>query len=104
MNHERYGAARSNPLLTGGTKWTATKWLHEKTFNTGVWKKPECVDTNKECSNWARGGECKKNPGFMLGAETPGNCIKSCCGEGDAELPVLSPWQKIFCASCGGKL
>jgi prolyl 4-hydroxylase len=45
----------SCPTL-GGTKWTATKWIHEKKFATGVWKKPRCEDDNNECANWARGG------------------------------------------------
>jgi len=26
----------------------------------------QCLNTNRECSNWARQGECKKNPQYML--------------------------------------
>jgi hypothetical protein len=51
----------------------------------------------------------------MLGGETAGSCIRSCCPtggdgggyggeEGTVALPEeLSQWQKEFCASCGGR-
>lgn len=32
-----------------------------------------CVDKNRNCRWWARYGECRKNPGFMLAS-----CKKSC--------------------------
>jgi hypothetical protein len=32
-----------------------------------------CIDTNAECPKWAQGGECPKNPQFMLI-----ECRKSC--------------------------
>lgn len=94
----------SCPTL-GGTKWTATKWLHERSFRTGVWTKPECVDAHAECRGWSHSGECKANPFFMIGSETPGACLKSCCSGGDGvTMPDrLSGWQLEFCASCGGK-
>merc|ERR1712195_442500 len=36
-----------------------------------------CVDNNASCSGWAAGGECTRNPGYMIP-----NCKKSCgtCG------------------------
>ena len=33
----------------------------------------QCVDDNKGCPEWARTGECKKSPDYMLV-----NCRKSC--------------------------
>lgn len=65
-----------------GEKWTATKWIHTRTFNP---RKPlflpgdECTDEDDNCPHWAATGECQKNPVFMLG--TPdyyGSCRKSC--------------------------
>jgi prolyl 4-hydroxylase len=62
---------------------------------------PQCVDRDAaRCAGWARGGECAKNPGFMLGEATPGSCLKSCC-DGDVEMPrEMTIWQREFCASC----
>ena len=47
--------------------------------------------------------ECKNNPLFMLGAETPGQCVKSCCMGDALQGYEMSQWQLEFCASCGGK-
>ena len=43
-------------------------------------EEPRCVDENPECSHWARAGECKHNPGYMLK-----HCNLSCesCGNGE---------------------
>jgi hypothetical protein len=38
-----------------------------------AYEKANPVDKNKWCSTWARNGECKKNPGYMLNF-----CAKSC--------------------------
>ena len=75
----------SCPTL-GGTKWTATKWIHEATFETGTWTRPTCEDKERRCGDWAAAGECAKNPGFMLGTEVAGSCLKSCCA-GAVEMP-----------------
>ena len=34
---------------------------------------PESADKNKDCSEWAKAGECSKNPNYMLK-----NCKTSC--------------------------
>ena len=89
----------------GGVKWTATKWIHEKRFDTGVWREPKCVDEEPaNCPGWAKSGECANNPAYMLGGETPGKCLRSCCtGDVGTAMPeTLSAWQRIFCASCPG--
>ena len=91
----------SCPTL-GGTKWTATKWIHEATFETGTWTRPTCEDKERRCGDWAAAGECAKNPGFMLGTEVAGSCLKSCCA-GAVEMPeTLTAWQVEFCAACEG--
>ena len=85
-------------------KWTATKWIHERAFVTGVWSAPK-ADTLVACEKWAKAGECAKNPGFMIGAETSGACVRSCCGDDDDAVAApanLSAWQTEFCASCQG--
>ena len=93
----------SCPTVGGGG--TATKWIHEKRFDTGVWREPKCVDEEPaDCPGWARSGECANNPAYMLGGETPGKCLRSCCaGDVGTAMPeTLSAWQRIFCASCPG--
>lgn len=91
----------SCPTL-GGTKWTATKWIHESTFETGTWTPPECEDKERRCGEWAAAGECAKNPGFMLGTEVAGSCLRSCCA-GAVDMPEkMTAWQVEFCASCEG--
>ncbi len=109
QNKETKEFERADPASThascptfGGTKWTATKWIHEFEFKTGTWSEPRCVDTVAACEAWARNGECLKNPGFMIGAETAGACVRSCCGDDEAvAMPEnVSAWQTEFCASC----
>lgn len=40
---------------------------------------PGCKDLSKSCPDWAQGGECESNPGFMVGQEgQPGTCLLSC--------------------------
>jgi len=48
-----------------------------------------CSDALEHCEDWAKDGQCQKNPDFMLGAgETAGSCRKACgackpCAAGD---------------------
>lgn len=35
-----------------------------------------CVDLHPECAAWASGGECKRNPSYMIG--DLGQCRESC--------------------------
>ena len=41
-----------------------------------------CKDTNEQCAAWAKDGECKNNPAYMLP-----NCAKSCNMCGPKETP-----------------
>lgn len=65
-----------------GEKWTATKWIHVRGFNTNnltIVSDEGCTDEDVNCPNWAASGECQRNPVYMLG--TPdyfGSCRKSC--------------------------
>eukprot|EP00239_Pterosperma_sp_CCMP1384_P010266 CAMPEP_0197864902 /NCGR_PEP_ID=MMETSP1438-20131217/43353_1 /TAXON_ID=1461541 /ORGANISM="Pterosperma sp., Strain CCMP1384" /LENGTH=382 /DNA_ID=CAMNT_0043483281 /DNA_START=103 /DNA_END=1251 /DNA_ORIENTATION=- len=75
-----------------GTKWTATKWMHESPFRWTAPPKPGqipgCEDKNLNCPAWAAAGECRANPVFMVGlSEYPGprkpggedgSCLASC--------------------------
>ncbi|KAH7532580.1 hypothetical protein FEM48_Zijuj04G0035800 [Ziziphus jujuba var. spinosa] len=70
----------SCPVIEG-EKWSATKWIHVRSFDrTGKRSKMgECTDENVNCAKWAKAGECKKNPNYMVGTdELPGFCRKSC--------------------------
>ena len=87
----------SCPTL-GGTKWTATMWIHERPFDTATWRKPDCKDLHQECANWANRGECKKNPIYMLGNEVVGTCSRSCCAK--VEEKDMTYTQTLFCKPC----
>ena len=67
-----------------GTKWTATKWIHEQPYFNPKRHEARCADDGEnaaQCPGWAERGECDTNPNFMLGTTTaPGECIASCCG------------------------
>lgn len=76
------------PVLKG-TKWAAPVWIHDVAFRPETFVRPmasseqdpgRCVDAHKQCPQWAAAGECKKNPGFMIGAGQPGNgaCMHAC--------------------------
>lgn len=70
----------SCPVIKG-EKWSGTKWIHvgdydkqEKATDSG-----KCEDRNVNCPDWARKGECEKNPLYMVGSrEIEGYCMKSC--------------------------
>ena len=66
-----------------GTKWSATKWMHLKSFDMGgAFRFPEgvCDDQNEQCEGWAGMGECDKNPKYMVGTagRDDGNCMRAC--------------------------
>ena len=71
------------PVLRG-TKWTATKWIHEQPYHNPKFREAGCLDDPEnrvQCPGWASAGECDKNPAFMIGTTTaPGGCVSSCCG------------------------
>lgn len=63
-----------------GEKWTATKWLHTDVFKTTDTVANTCEDHVEGCADWADGGECAANPGFMLGHfGRDGACVRACC-------------------------
>jgi prolyl 4-hydroxylase len=85
-----------------GVKWNAVKWIHGKPFREDEYKSylttpyvhpPDpghCVDLHDQCNQWAEAGECEKNKGYMLGADSTslGACLNACkacevCGESD---------------------
>ncbi|KAK7848433.1 probable prolyl 4-hydroxylase 7 [Quercus suber] len=70
----------SCPVIEG-EKWSATKWIHVRSFEKPVKQegkggKGDCVDENENCPVWAKAGECKRNPLYMVGDD--GKCRKSC--------------------------
>ncbi|KAK9052438.1 hypothetical protein SSX86_029067 [Deinandra increscens subsp. villosa] len=68
----------SCPVIEG-EKWSATKWIHVRSFDGSDSTSDECKDENDNCVAWAARGECKKNPVYMVGsAERAGYCRKSC--------------------------
>jgi prolyl 4-hydroxylase len=67
----------SCPVIKG-EKWSATKWIHVKSFERSV-KRNFCDDESANCAMWAKAGECGKNPVYMVGTgSAPGSCQKSC--------------------------
>ncbi|KAL6902408.1 hypothetical protein ACP4OV_005284 [Aristida adscensionis] len=63
-----------------GEKWSATKWIHERSFERPQTAPgAECHDEDAMCPVWAAAGECAKNPGYMVGRRgSPGFCRRSC--------------------------
>lgn len=87
------------PVLQG-VKWTATKWLHGRPFRPSTFGNKEpyelvdpglCKDYDPRCAEWAKSGECKNNPKFMIGDYgNAGHCSRACgactpCTEGDKQ-------------------
>ncbi|CAI5935366.1 unnamed protein product [Closterium sp. NIES-64] len=59
-------------------KWTAEKWVHMFKYMTRR-SLLDCTDEHPNCAMWAAGGECKRNPGYMVGeGGYVGNCRKAC--------------------------
>lgn len=69
----------SCPVIEG-EKWSATKWIHVRSFEkTGKKANGDCSDENENCAKWAAAGECERNPKYMVGSEDVGGfCRKSC--------------------------
>lgn len=68
----------SCPVIDG-EKWSATKWIHVKSFDKPAKNDGDCVDENPNCTQWALAGECQKNPLYMVGnSEVKGFCRQSC--------------------------
>ncbi len=89
------GALHGGCPVISGTKYAATWWAHVAPYAQDesqavkaqhvVYAPPPppvprgCVDQNRACRDWAAGGECEHNPGFMVGrAGDPGRCLASC--------------------------
>ncbi|CAM8976451.1 unnamed protein product [Rhodiola kirilowii] len=69
----------SCPVIEG-EKWSATKWIHVRSFDPPSFKSlGDCKDENENCERWAAHGECTKNPLYMVGSDNAvGFCRKSC--------------------------
>ena len=70
----------SCPVIEG-EKWSATKWIHVRSFEKSMRHAPsgDCTDDNENCAQWAAAGECLKNPTYMVGTNDElGFCRKSC--------------------------
>uniref|UniRef100_A0A0D3FE85 procollagen-proline 4-dioxygenase n=1 Tax=Oryza barthii TaxID=65489 RepID=A0A0D3FE85_9ORYZ len=98
----------SCPVIEG-EKWSATKWIHVRSYSYRRRSAGKCEDEHVLCSSWAAAGECAKNPGYMVGTSDypPGFCRKSCNtsatgggGEGgrfDASRAVGVSWSpRVF--------
>ncbi|XP_006651070.2 probable prolyl 4-hydroxylase 7 [Oryza brachyantha] len=60
-------------------KWSATKWIHVRSYDNRRASADKCDDEHALCPSWAAAGECAKNPGYMVGtSDSPGFCRKSC--------------------------
>ncbi|CAN6911095.1 unnamed protein product [Brassica oleracea] len=67
-----------------GEKWSATRWIHVKSFERPVSRTTGCVDENESCEKWAKAGECKKNPVYMVLTE-----FRNISGHGNSSEPFF---------------
>ncbi|KAK3160496.1 hypothetical protein QOZ80_1BG0060210 [Eleusine coracana subsp. coracana] len=65
-----------------GEEWIAIKHIHVRKIDTpkpSLVSDDECTDEDNRCIGWAAGGECDRNPVFMIGSpDYYGTCRKSC--------------------------
>lgn len=101
-----------------GVKWTATKWIHTAAFrpeSLGQYvdrpRLPEdCIDYHRKCGLWAKEGECKSNPKYMIGdAFLLGTCRLSCraceqCKEGDRACATRNRVQAGYLPLTDGEI
>jgi len=43
-------------------KWSATKWIHVRSYGRKMTEYMDCTDEDVDCAQWACKGECQKNP------------------------------------------
>ncbi|GAB4814205.1 hypothetical protein N2152v2_001251 [Parachlorella kessleri] len=96
-SQDRLSMHTACPVLKG-IKWVAIKWIHTEPFreqdlgkrkNDKVVLPEECVDREEACEDWARKGECERNPNFMRGdAFSLGACRAAC-----EVCKVCQPWD-----------
>ncbi|KAK9842984.1 hypothetical protein WJX74_005333 [Apatococcus lobatus] len=100
-----YSSMHTGCPVIEGIKWTATKWIHTGPFHEEWINSPEsadpkrdpevCMDYEDRCSGWAKSGECKKNPAFMVGDNfSLGACRKAC-----QQCTICKPLSDIKCRS-----
>ncbi|GJN05661.1 hypothetical protein PR202_ga23310 [Eleusine coracana subsp. coracana] len=65
-----------------GEEWIAIKHIHVRKIDTpkpSLVSDDECTDEDNRCIVWAAGGECERNPVFMIGSpDYYGTCRNSC--------------------------
>lgn len=96
---DRYSQHTGCPVVKG-VKWNAVKWVHGDPFRPETYKEEvakqgeykeafdpgKCLDLNAGCEEWAKSGECDKNPGYMkvggqaMGLGVQGRCCRACWG------------------------
>lgn len=101
--HEDPASTHTGCPVVKGFKWNAVKWIHptpfrEEDFNRSLVKEfvpqPDpgvCTDRHEMCQTWAKSGECKKNPGFMLGGNSGQGTCRLACGDCTPCEPTDAP-------------